>query len=263
MNRPARSRTPLVVGGLVGLGLAAAATGLVTSYAVTSYAVTTHAGTTHAASHRHHPAPSRFTHGRVDNAWFPLKPGTQYVYRGSEDGDHTKDVLIATYQTREIDGVTCRVVFDRVWTNGRLSERTHDFYAQTRTGTVWYFGERTATLDRHGHVTSREGSWESGRDGAEAGVFMPRHPRRGPSYYQEYYPGHAEDIFTVQRRGARVSVPLLRSSHALLTKETSPLEPGVVDHKYYVRDIGDVREVTVKGGSERLHLVRLTHLSRR
>jgi hypothetical protein len=70
------------------------------------------------------------------------------------------------------------------------------------------------------------------------------------------------DVFTVLRRGVHVSVPMLWSDHALLTKETSPLEPGVVDHKVYVRDIGDVREVTVRGGHERLHLVAMTHLPR-
>lgn len=215
-----------------------------------------------AATHHHHPAPSHFTKGRVDNPWFPLKPGTRWGYHGSEDGNRTRDVMIATYRTRLIDGVVCRVVFDRVWTNGRLSERTRDFYAQTKHGTVWYFGERTATLDRHGHVKSREGSFTSGVDGAEAGVFMTRNPQPGPSYFQEYYPGHAMDVFTVVRHDAHVSVPLLRSDHALLTKETSPLEPGVVDHKYYVRDIGDVRELTVKGGHERLHLVSLRHLAR-
>jgi hypothetical protein len=212
--------------------------------------------------HRVHPPPSHFTHGRVDNRWFPLKPGTRWVYRGSEDGDHTRDVMIATYRTKVIDGVTCRVVFDRVWTNGRLSERTHDFYAQTKHGTVWYFGENTATLDRHGNVKSREGSFMSGVDGAEAGIFMTRHPHPGPSYRQEDYPGHAEDIFTVVRRGAPVVVPLLATHHALLTKETTPLEPGVVDHKYYVRDIGDVRELTVKGGSESLKLKAITHRPR-
>ena len=214
------------------------------------------------ATHHHPPPPSQFTHGRVDNPWFPLKPGTRWSYRGSEGPDRTRDVMIATYRTRLIDGVTCRVVFDRVWTNGRLGERTRDFYAQTLGGTVWYFGERTATLDRHGHVISREGSFTAGVDGAQAGVFMAAHPRPGPSYFQEYYPGHAMDVFTVVRRDAHLSVPLLRSDHALLTRETSPLEPGVVDHKYYVRDVGDVREVTVRGGRERLHLVALTHVPR-
>lgn len=218
--------------------------------------------TPRAATHHQHPGPSAFTHGRVDNPWFPLKPGTKWSYRGSDEGDRTRDVMIATYHTRLIDGVVCRVVFDRVWTNGRLSERTWDFYAQTKRGTVWYFGERTATLNRHGGVISREGSFTSGVDGAEAGVFMTAHPRPGPSYFQEYYPGHAMDVFTVVRRAAVVSVPLLRSDHALLTKETTPLERGVVDHKYYVRDIGDVRELTVKGGNERLHLVALSHVPR-
>ena len=239
-------------------GLAAATIGLLTVAAgpgATAYAAS-------AVPHRVHPSPSHFTHGRVDNPWFPLKPGTRYVYRGTEDGAHTRDVLIATYRTRVIDGVTCRVVFDRVWRNGRLDERTLDFYAQTTGGTVWYFGERTATLDRHGHVKSREGSFMSGVDGAEAGIFMTPHPHRGPSYRQEDYPGHAEDVYTVVRRGAHVVVPLLDTRHALLTRETTVLEPGVVDHKYYVRDIGTVREVTVRGGHESLKLVAVTHRPR-
>jgi hypothetical protein len=211
----------------------------------------------------HHPAPSHFTRGRVDNPWFPLKPGTRYTYRGVEGNAHTRDVMIATYRTRKIDGVVCRIVFDRVWSNGRLEERTRDFYAQTTSGTVWYFGERTATLDRQGNVKSRDGSFTSGVDGAEAGIFMTPHPRVGPSHYQEYYPGQALDIYTVVRRDATVTVPLVHSAHALLTREVTPLEPGVVDHKYYVRDIGSVREQTVKGGRETLWLVGLTHVPRR
>ena len=245
-----------------GLGLLAlVAAGLVMNGATSSAAgdATLPSGQ---AAHPHHPAPSRFTKGRVTNPWFPLHPGDRYVYHGTDGKAHTRDVMIATYRTRVIDGVVCRVVFDRVWNNGVLGERTLDFYAQTKGGTVWYFGERTATLDRHGHVTSREGSFTSGVNGAEAGVFMTAHPRVGPSYYQEYYPGHALDVFTVLRRDAHVVVPLVNTHHALLTKETTALEPGVVDHKYYVRDIGSVRELTVKGGSESLWLVGLTHLPR-
>jgi hypothetical protein len=239
-----------------------AAVGVLAAIAAAAPAPSQAATTARVATHHHHPAPSHFTDGRVDNPWFPLKPGTKWSYRGSESRNHTRDVMIATYRTRVIDGVVCRVVFDRVWTNGRLSERTRDFYAQTKGGTVWYFGERTATLNRHGGVISREGSFTSGVDGAEAGVFMTAHPRPGPSYFQEYYPGHAMDIFTVLQRDVHVSVPLVWSDHALLTKETTPLEPGVVDHKYYVRDVGDVREVTVKGGHERLHLVAMAHIPR-
>lgn len=251
-----RSALITLLAGIVGLGLVAGGGASAAPSAKPS------AAAHHAAVRRHHPAPSHFTHGVVDNRWFPLKPGNRYVYRGAEEGKRERDVLVVTYRTRVVDGVVCRVVFDRVWKNGRLNEHTHDFYAQTRSGTVWYFGERTATLDRHGHVNSREGSWMSGVHGAEAGIFMTPHPHRGPSYHQEDFPGHAEDVYTVVRRDARVSVPMLRTNDALLTRETTVLEPGVVDHKYYVRDIGTVREVTVHGGSESLRLVSLTHRSR-
>jgi hypothetical protein len=206
-----------------------------------------------------HPSPSHFTRGRVDNRWFPLRPGNRLVYRGTEDGTQLRDVFYVTRRTKVIDGVTCRVVRDRVFEDGVLREVTTDWYAQTKGGTVWYFGERTALLNKRHQVVSREGSFRSGRDGAEAGVFMTAHPEVGQSFQQENYPGQAEDTFTVLDLHAQISVPVLASADALLTKETTPLEPGVVDHKYYVRDIGTVREVTVKGGTESLELVSVTH----
>jgi hypothetical protein len=211
---------------------------------------------------RTHPAPSHFTRGRVDNAWFPLRPGNRMVSIGREAGNRLRDVVFTTYSTAVIDGVTCRAVRDRLFQNSVLREITTDWYAQTRRGTVWYFGERTAELDRHGHVVSREGSFRSGRNGAEAGVFMPAHPRVGQSFQQENYPGHAEDRFAIRDLSADIAVPVIASHHAMLTRETSPLEPGVVDHKYYVRDVGTVREVTVKGGSESLRLMSIRHIRR-
>ncbi len=211
----------------------------------------------------HHPPASHFTKGRVTNPWFPLKPGNRLVYRGSEDGVPLTDVFFVTYRTRVIDGVRCRVIRDRVFERGILRERTIDWYAQTKRGTVWYFGENTALLNRHGQVTSREGSFRSGRDGAEAGIFMPAHPRVGDSYLQENYPGHAKDRFRILSLHARTSGPAVSTRNAMLTKETTPLEPGVVDHKYYVRDIGTVTEKTVRGGNELLKLSSVTHVAPR
>jgi hypothetical protein len=104
-------------------------------------------------------------------------------------------------------------------------------------------------------VTSREGSWQTGRNGARPGIFMPAHPRVGQSFRQEYLKGHAEDHFKVAGLRASVSVPFVSSSHAMRTTEWSPLEPKVLDAKFYVRGIGNVSEKTVKGGDERLELV--------
>jgi hypothetical protein len=54
---------------------------------------------------------------------------------------------------------------------------------------------------------------------------------------------------------AAVAVPYTSSARALLTKEWTPLEPGVLDHKFYLRGVGTVLEQSVKGGTERLELV--------
>lgn len=204
--------------------------------------------------------PSHFTDGRVTNPWFPLKPGVRMVYRGVEDGRRSRDVFLTTHRTRVIEGVTCRAVRDRLYLDGVLAERTTDWYAQSRRGDVWYFGERTAELDRHGHVVSREGSWLAGRHGARPGIYITAHPRVGDTHRQEDFPGHAEDHYLVLDTSARADVPVLWSRHAVLTMEWTPLEPGVVDHKYYVRDLGVVAEQSARGPREAARLVSVRHL---
>jgi len=192
---------------------------------------------------------------RVDNPWFPLAPGTVWTYRGVEDGRPSRDVVEVTHATRVIQEVRATAVRDLLYVDGRLEERTTDWYAQDRAGNVWYLGEATAELDAKGRVTTREGSWLAGVGGARPGLYMPAHPVVGVSGRQEYLKGHAEDRFRVKALNAKVTTPALRSSHALLTEEWSPLEPGVLDHKLYVRGIGIVLDQTVKGGDERNALI--------
>ncbi len=190
---------------------------------------------------------------RVDNPWFPLKPGSVYRYRGVKDGLPSREVMTVTHRTRVIDGAPCVVVQDLLYLRGRLEERTTDWYTQDSKGNVWYFGEKTAELDKNGRVTSTKGTWTAGVHGAKPGIFMFAHPRPGLFARQEYY--KAEDHFQVVSMNASVTVPFISSKHALLTKEWTPLEPGVLDHKYYVRGIGTVLEQSVKGPVERNELV--------
>ena len=200
------------------------------------------------------PRPSDFS-ARVDNPWFPLESGSVYVYRGVKDGQSSRDVLTVTHRTKLIDGVPCVVVEDRLYVKGHLHERTTDWYTQDKQGNVWYFGETTAVLDEQGRVTSTEGTWQAGRNGAVPGIYMPAHPTVGQSGRQEYYKGHAEDHFQVLSLNSGVRVAHVSSKHALLTKEWTPLEPGVLDHKLYLQGIGTVLEQAVKGGNERNALV--------
>lgn len=203
------------------------------------------------------PNPSDFT-ANVDNPWYPLKPGTTYIYRGSKDGQPSRDVLTVTHRTKKIEGVPCVVVEDRLYLRGHLGERTTDWYTQDKKGNVWYFGESTAELNKQGHVISTAGSWMAGVHGAKPGIYMLAHPRPGQSARQEFYKGQAEDHFRIVSLKATVRVPYVSSKQALLTKEWTPLEPGVIDHKLYVRGLGTVLEQTVKGGSERAELISVT-----
>jgi hypothetical protein len=191
----------------------------------------------------------------VMNPWYPLEPGSVYVYRGVKDGQSSREVMTVTHRTKTIDGAPCVVVSDLLYLRGRLEERTTDFYTQDAKGRVWYFGERTAELDRQGRVKNTSGSWMAGVHGAKPGVFMFAHPRVGQSARQEYYKGQAEDHFQVLRLNVSVRVPFGSTRHALLTKEWTPLEPGVIDHKYYRRGVGTVLEKTAKGPVERNELV--------
>jgi hypothetical protein len=186
---------------------------------------------------------------QVTNPWFPLKPGTTWVYKGEKDGHTGQDIVTVTRRTKTIQGVRCTEVDDRLYADGHLAERTKDWYAQDAGGTVWYFGEATAELNKAGKVTSREGTWQTGVDGARAGILMPAHPKVGQSFRQEYLKGQAEDHFAV----------IQLSGRSLLTKEWTPLEPDTLDHKRYRRGTGLVLEETVKGGNERWELADVRH----
>ncbi len=186
------------------------------------------------------PKPSSFT-ARVDNLWFPLRPGSSYVYRGVKEGHAARDVLRVTRSTETVDGVTCVVVAHHLYLDGRLSDASTAWYAQDSHGNVWYFGET--------------GSFKAGVDGAKPGISMPAHPRVGEMGQLGFYKGRAEDHFQVLSVHATVKVPYTSSRQTLLIKEWSPLEPGLVDHKFYVRGIGTVLEQNASGSNERLELV--------
>jgi hypothetical protein len=204
----------------------------------------------------YHPVirPATFS-ARITNPWFPLRPGTTYVYAGIEGGERAVDVVTVSRATRVVDRVRARVVQDRLFHGNTLEERTADYYAQDRCGNVWYVGEDTAELDAAGHVVDTEGTWHAGVAGAQPGVFMQARPQLNRHFRQEWLAGEAEDVFRAISKRARVRVPYGSFGRALETAETSALEPGTLDHKYYVRGVGDVLEVTVRGGRERLALV--------
>jgi hypothetical protein len=200
-----------------------------------------------------HIDPAKFT-TQIDNPYLPLQPGTRWVYEGRGDRGAEHTVVEVTPDTRVIMGVTTVVVRDTVSVGGTVAEDTFDWYAQDVAGNVWYFGEDTKEYAGSGKVSTK-GSWEAGVAGAQPGIVMKAHPKRGALYRQEYQRGEAEDQAAVVGFVKRVSVRFGAFTHVLLTKELTALEPGLLEHKYYASGVGVVRELTVHGGSDRSELV--------
>jgi hypothetical protein len=193
-------------------------------------------------------APANFVAG-VDNPFFPLTPGTVLTYTDGTEITRTE----VTHEAKNILGIAATVVHDRVTVDGALTEDTFDWYAQDRTGNVWYLGEDTKELE-NGVVVSTEGSWEAGVNGARAGIIMLTHPRVGDAYAQEIAPGVAEDKVKVVALDRTVTVRYGPFTGCLKTSETTPLDPGAHEYKYYARGVGVVLEVTPSGGRTRLEL---------
>jgi hypothetical protein len=196
----------------------------------------------------------------VDNPYFPLAPGTTYVFEGIRDGKGQRDEFAVTRETRVVMGVSAVVVRDTATRigDGTLIEKTDDWFAQDRAGNVWYMGEDTRTFDAHGNVESTEGSWEGGVDGALPGIVMPGDPRAPSTYRQEFYPGHAQDMAWIVDLSQSVKVPFRRFDNVLETLEWSPLEPEVIEKKYYAAGFGLVFSTSAAGEVEDAKLVSVT-----
>jgi hypothetical protein len=202
--------------------------------------------------------PADFT-TKIDNPYWPMRPGTRWVYRETDpEGAQLRVVVTVTGKTRRIaNGITARVVRDTVTEGGELVEDTWDWYAQDSAGNVWYLGELTKEYE-NGKVVSTEGSFEAGVDGAQPGIVMPARPRPGLAYRQEYYRGHAEDRAVIFSLDEQVEVPYGHFKDVVMTKDLNPLQPRILEYKFYARGIGPVLALGVSGGADREELVRYT-----
>lgn len=198
--------------------------------------------------------PAGFT-TTIDNPYFPLVPGTRFVYEATTADGTERIVVDVTRETRIVMGVPTVVVHDVATVDGQVEEDTFDWYAQDTDGNVWYFGEATSA----GGDTS--GSFEAGVDGAQPGLVMPVAPAVGDHYRQEYYAGEAEDTGKVLYLAGTETARYGGTYRDLLvTEDVNPLDPAAaVEHKFYARGVGLVVAVHVTGPAERLELVAVEH----
>ncbi|MBK7938912.1 MAG: hypothetical protein IPJ82_18380 [Lewinellaceae bacterium] len=195
--------------------------------------------------------PANFTMStHLTNPYFPVEPGKKYIFEGqTADGLERVEVQRLSV-TKNILGVTCVVINDKVWLNNKLIEDTDDWYAQDNDGNVWYMGEEVDNLNPDGSLKDHAGSWEAGVDGAKAGLIMPSNPQPGMKYRQEYYFNHAEDEAEVLESGLTVVIPFGALNNCIKTREWTDLEPDVNENKFYAPGIGLIKTINLAENEE-------------
>jgi hypothetical protein len=204
---------------------------------------------------------------RIDNRWFPLRPGTKYTWEGSEHRKgkrvHHEVVFIVTDLTKTIDGVRTRVVWDRDFADGTLSEGELAFDAQDDAGNVWSWGEYPEEYEGK-KLAGAPSTWFPGLDGAKGGILMLATPRvGGPSYQQGFSPKISfGDRAKVSKVLKRVCVPAGCYRNVVVIEEWTPEEPGAKQLKYHAPGVGTIKVGFTSGEQrEELHLVRVQRLS--
>lgn len=192
-----------------------------------------------------------FTHPRrIDNAYLPLSKFARCELRGTEDGAKVRVVRSLLDRTLAFEHrgrvVRADIVEDREFEDGKIVERTLDYFAQGDGGAVYYLGEDVDTYE-NGKVTGHEGSWRYGRDTKRLGVIMPAHPRVGDRWRSEDAPG-----ITVERDRAvailkRVEVHGKAYRRVLRVRERSG---GETEFKLYAPGIGNISEQPPDGRVE-------------
>lgn len=203
----------------------------------------------------------------IDNEWYPLRPGTQWVFEGhTEEGGLDiphRIVFTATDLTKEINGVRTVVAWIEDWSDEQLVESEIAFYAQDDEGNVWYLGEYPEEYENGKFVDAP--AWIAGLKGARAGIMMKAKPQAGtPSYSQGWGPAvNWTDRAQVTEVGQQTCVAVDCYDDVIITEEFNMEEAGAFQLKYYARGVGQV-QVGWRGADatkETLELVELTQLS--
>lgn len=183
-------------------------------------------------------------HGK--NPFFILEPGWQLVLEGKEGRDDVKVVITILKGTRKVDGVECAILEERESENGELAEVSRNFFAiSKKSNAVFYFGEEVDDYE-DGKIVGHGGAWQSGKNGARFGLFMPGTPVVGSRFYNEHAPRTAMDRVEILSVTETMKTPAGTFKNCVRWQETTPLEPGVTDHKSFARGIGYVQDGPLK-----------------
>jgi hypothetical protein len=180
------------------------------------------------------------------NPFFILEPGYKLNYEGRENGKKLHLNITVLNSIKVVDGIKTRVVKETSTENGKVVEISRNYFAIcNRNNSVVYFGEDVDNYE-NGVVINNDGSWLAGVKGAKAGIFMPGIVLLGARYFQEIAPRVALDRAEIISLDDVIKTPAGIFKNSLRTDETTPLDPGVVESKWYAPGIGLIQDGPLK-----------------
>ena len=176
------------------------------------------------------------------NPYFILVPGNKSIFEGGKE----RLVITVLDEVKMVDGVETRVVEERETRDGKLVEVSRNYFAiSKRTNDVFYFGE-DVDIYKDGKVVNHSGAWLAGVKGARFGMMMPGQASLKAKYYQEIAPKVAMDRAEIVSLSETVNTPAGEFKNCLKVEETTPLEPGIKEYKYYAAGVGLVQDGSLK-----------------
>jgi hypothetical protein len=176
------------------------------------------------------------------NPYFIIEPGYYLVLEKAAE----RVTITVLNSTRKVGEIETRVVEEKETRSGKLVEISKNYYAiSRRTNSVYYFGE-AVDMYKNEKVVGHGGSWMAGVNDARFGLMMPGIVLLRSRYYQELAPGLAMDRAEIVSTSESVMTPAGQFKNCLKVEETTPLEPGNREFKYYAAGIGLVQDGELK-----------------
>lgn len=179
--------------------------------------------------------PADFT-TRIDNPYFSLPVGRRLVYEEKTENGLEHIEIVVPGWTRTIMGVQTLVAWYRDTIDGKLIEDVRDYYAQSKNGDVWYFGEHVDAYE-DGKLHDHDGTWIAGEDGAKPGIWMTADPQPGDEFRVESYKSEAEDVRKITALDVEAKVPKGAFKECAKTLDWAPHDPGKSE-SYFCKEIG-------------------------
>ena len=186
----------------------------------------------------------------VENPYMPLRVGLTETLMATtiNAGETVPELAVRTVigPGPVIMGVQSVTVVDEAFVEGRLVERTLDFFAADATGNIWYLGEDVENFnyDAAGVLTGTDNhsAWRAGVNGAVPGITMPAVLTVGEVLFQEHAPvEEAMDYAELVETGLVIDTAGGQFTEVIKFYEASTVDLELREFKYYAPGVGMIR----------------------